>query len=677
MAKSIDEVKDQMVFAVELPFMQYMGSTQLKDRMGDPASRLQFIRSSYLIPQIQDGIQLTVMSRLDIPHGHVVKNSYVELCKSGNVDVVEMSPRSHLEDDDSILVQFTKLDNKNEKEFYPLLRDIATHLLSRAIQSGSSKGESTTTVKRQRLYEDVGFSTNVAASRDQTKLGISEPVLLTGTREPFFLNLFTKFSKLLKNHCDWLWKEKERRRHHDFAAEIVKGNVIEAMRIAMNLILIQDWEVTKDYFCNFHTDDHNDEIHQQVATLSGIVCIVPGVMYARVCAIFYTRNSLSNHAARVMTDGEFITEVSHVLIGFDSWKKRTDDLVAYLYLKKNCRKHVSSAGHFWSFESHLNPFVALSPWIYYGYCLIKFMMLDYVEATSMCRAFATQNYTTYFFVLVVKQILDGKKHVRRGYLLGFDLIQEMSKLEREHSNTIPGLLCQSENTEPKTLPNVDEWIDEVKRMVLLQLQSWLGKGGSNSNYRYQQYKTLLKEMIGKRRWEGCGKTGINSALGAFAIIGTIPLHFADEYHNAHQDKAFKHFAKHFNCKTDTEVSNRLLISLSCHMLKRKYPGSKRMSQHGIWKAYSKVTACEDVNKDLSFDGQHIYEAYDHHLFVYEPPSGSRRGVGKKSLSTGLIQNWSFNNKWLPTSEIAQMITTKNTVFENWKVPKELRMYSNN
>ena len=39
--------------------------------------------------------------------------------------------------------------------------------------------------------------------------------------------------------------------------------------------------------------------------------------------------------------------------------------------------------------------------------------------------------------MVVKQILDGKKNVLCGHLLGFDLIQEMSKLEREHCKTIP------------------------------------------------------------------------------------------------------------------------------------------------------------------------------------------------------------------------------------------------
>ena len=113
------------------------------------------------------------------------------------------------------------------------------------------------------------------------------------------------------------------------------------------------------------------------------------------------------------------------------------------------------------------------------------------------------------------------------------------------------------------------------------------------------------------------------------------------------------------------------------MLNHNYAGSKRMSQHGIWKAFSKVTACEDTTKDLSFDGQHIYEAYDHQLFVYEPPSGSRKTVRKNSLSTGLIQNWSFNNKWLPTSKIAQICTTNNTVFENWEVPKKFKMCSNN
>ena len=97
-----------------------------------------------------------------------------------------------------------------------------------------------------------------------------------------------------------------------------------------------------------------------------------------------------------------------------------------------------------------------------------------------------------------------------------------------------------------------------------------------------------------------------------------------------------------------------------------------MSQHGIWKAFYKVTKCEEVTKDLTFEGQDIYEAYEDQLFVYEPHPAK-----KKSLSTGLIPNWSFNNEWLPTSEIAQRCTTKTTVFENWEVPKEFKMCSNN
>ena len=286
--------------------------------------------------------------------------------------------------------------------------------------------------------------------------------------------------------------------------------------------------------------------------------------------------------------------------------------------------------------------------------------------------FATQPYTTYFFVIVVKQILDGKRHVHRGYLLGFDLIQAMSMLEREHRRTIPGLLSQLDSKSRFLLPNANDWIIQVKRMVLLQLKSWLGKGESNSNHRYQEYKRMYNEMIGRGRWDNCGKTGINSALGAFAIIGTIPLHFADEYHNANHDEAFKYFAKSFDFKTDAEVSNRLLISLSVHMINQNYAGSKRISEHGIWKAFSKVIKRDDMTKDLSFAGQHIYEAYDHRLCVYEPPTGRKLTVNKKMLSAGLIRHWPFNNKWLPTAEIAQICATKNTNFENWEVPIELQ-----
>ena len=133
-----------------------------------------------------------MISCLDIPHGHVERNSYVELCQAGNVEIVEVSRSLYLKDDDNICVQFIKLDDKNDKDIYPILKGIAARLLSRAIKSSNRKGDSTNIVKRQCLSDDVGFSTNVASSRVQSKLGISKPTLLQGTMDPFFLNLFKK-----------------------------------------------------------------------------------------------------------------------------------------------------------------------------------------------------------------------------------------------------------------------------------------------------------------------------------------------------------------------------------------------------------------------------------------------------------------------------------------------------
>ena len=155
--------------------------------------------------------------------------------------------------------------------------------------------------------------------------------------------------------------DKERINH--FAATIEKGNLIEAMRIAMNLIIIGDLSKTKDYFCKFHTDNFNDHHFQAVAVVSGVIWIVPNVIAACVSIIFYTCNSI--HSSTCCFNGEgALIQFLHQLFrdNFERWRQHPDLLLEHLYDQSNRITARTTDGQgYYLFKGHLDPFVVLLP----------------------------------------------------------------------------------------------------------------------------------------------------------------------------------------------------------------------------------------------------------------------------------------------------------------------------
>ena len=475
---------------------------------------------------------------------------------------------------------------------------------------------------------------------------------------------------------NWLWNM-EKDRIDNFAATIVKGNLIEAMRIAMNLMIVGDFSKTKDYFCKFHTDDFNDFTFQRVAVVSGVIWIVPNVVAARVSIIFYTRNSIHASRCRVSGEGELVLYLRKVFTDdFEEWRQCPDLLLQHLYDPSNRITARSTDGRgYYLFRCHLNPFVVLSPWINAAIRLRRELLLDYVEVTSILRAFATQHHTTYYAHVASEKVLEKglcNVGIRRGVNMGLDLLKLMLLLEKERSGDIPGLRYQVNRLDD--LPSEKHWFGEVRRTVLIQLQSWLGRGGSNSNERYSFYKKMFNEYNKKGRWGSCGRLGINSFLGASAIVGTIPLYYADEYHNGQQSTAYKHFSKLANLKTSADVCNRLFASLACSMVKSNLPGSKRFSEHLLCKVLRKLNGSEEKKNDLLFFGNSVFSAYDHRLYIHRPPGKWGKQCSTHQQDHGLLCVWGFGNERRSLAEIARITKVKNVDItedcDAWVIPNE-------
>ena len=668
-ASSLEKISSAVAFAVEFPYNQCLGSSDLNENLCNENERLNMIQTTYLIPQLLNAVQLTVCNCLDIPHGHVHRSSYLISCGLRNVNVIDLQPSEHLMQNQP--VQFLEL-TKEKNDLMKVLQDVAAYLMSRSIKEGDMSGG---VFKRQRHYQDVGFASNRNTSRENSECGTTRPRLLEQTQEPFFLNLFKKFSNVLDKHCNWLWNMKKDR-IDNFAATIVKGNLIEAMRIAMNLIIIGDLSKTKDYFCKFHTDDFNDYRFQGVAVVSGVIWIVPNVVAARVSIIFYTRNSIHAASCRISGEGQLVQFMKKVFRDdFDRWRRCPEFLLEYLYDPSNGITARSTDGRgFYLFTCHLNPFVVLSPWINAVIDLHRKFHLDYVEVTSILRAFATQHHTTYYAHVAAERLVEKglcNLGIRRGINMGLDLLKLMLLLEKERSGDIPGLRYQVNKLDE--LPSEQNWFVEVRRTVLIQLQSWLARGGCNSKERYSVYKKMFNEYNKSRRWGCCGRLGINAFLGASAIVGTIPLHYADEYHNGQQSTAFKHFAKLANLKTTSDVCNRLFTSLAYCMMTSNLPGSKRFSEHGFCKVLRKLNRSEDKKKDLLFFGNSVFSAYDHKLYVYRPPNEQGKQRTTQQVH-GLLSEWGFGNERRNLVDIARIAKVESldvtTDCDTWVIPNE-------
>ena len=670
---NLEKISSAVAFAVEFPYNQCFGSSLLKENLQMEKERLSMIQSTYLIPQLLNAVQLTVCNRLDIPHGHVERSSYLVSCRTKNVNVINVHPSEQLMPNQP--VQFIEL-KKEKKDLMKTLQDIAAYLMSRSIKEGDLSGG---LFKRQRHYQDVGFASNRNTSRENSQCGTSSPRKLDQTDDPFFLNLFKKFSNVIDEHCCWLWNM-EKERINNYAGTIVKGNLIEAMRIAMNLIIVGDFSKTKDYFCKFHTDDFNDEHFPGVAVVSGVIWMVPNVIAARVSVIFYTRNSIHASCRRISGEGELIKFMKGVLRDdFETWRQCPKLLLEYLYDTSNPITDRCTDGRgYYLFRCHLNPFVVLSPWINAVINLHRKFLLDYVEVTSVLRAFASHHHTTYYAHVAAEILLEkglNKLAIRRGINFGLDLLKLMLLLEKKRDGKIPGLRYQENRLDE--LPSEHHWFAEIRRTILIQLQSWLVRGGSSSKERYSFYKKMFNEYNRSQRWVGCGRLGINAFLGSSAIIGTIPLYYADEYHNGQQSPSFKHFASLANLKTSAEACNRVFTSLAFDMMNSNLPGSKRFSEHCFCKVLRKINCSEDNHNDLLFFGNSVYSAYDQRLYIYQPPTKCRTQISTRQ-DHGLIWKWGFGNKTMNLIDIAQIAKVENLDItkdcDEWVIPLDFDCY---
>ena len=111
-------------------------------------------------------------------------------------------------------------------------------------------------------------------------------------------------------------------RRNQFSRRIAPSNTMEAMRLAINPIWIDDFNQLVDFLCNWHTDPHNDTKYPHVVALSGVIWLIPDKLAARVTIIAHTRESGTNFLDRMDFVGEAVAHAHKVCEKIHSLEKK-------------------------------------------------------------------------------------------------------------------------------------------------------------------------------------------------------------------------------------------------------------------------------------------------------------------------------------------------------------------
>ena len=116
-------------------------------------------------------------------------------------------------------------------------------------------------------------------------------------------------------------------RRNQFSRRIAPSNTMEAMRLAINPIWIDDFNQLVDFLCNWHTDPHNDTKCPRVAVLSGVIWLIPDKLAARAVIIAHTRKSGTNFLDQMDFVGEAVAHAHNVHNKIPLWRRSGTELL--------------------------------------------------------------------------------------------------------------------------------------------------------------------------------------------------------------------------------------------------------------------------------------------------------------------------------------------------------------
>lgn len=212
----------------------------------------------------------------------------------------------------------------------PDMNIIFAKIKDRLLESNKKKSSFS---KRQRYYEDYGVNGGQCCSRHDklTEIsGISKPLLLTGSKDPFVTKVIVWASDIIEMYCPWIWKGISDERQDLFAKNIHKNNkYIEGCRFTVYYYDLNDCENTKQSLCTLHIDSQNgkDDDLSRVFIISKMIWEKQFTKGWRVSIICYTRHAVTSYMKRKNeTIGPAITYLINNYMEFPAMRRSVTGL---------------------------------------------------------------------------------------------------------------------------------------------------------------------------------------------------------------------------------------------------------------------------------------------------------------------------------------------------------------
>jgi hypothetical protein len=582
------------------------------------------------------------------------------------------------------------------------MRDMWDFLLGTANTTTGTPAVGVGGVQRQRkvghfpMYHDFG----VNGGQDQSQRdpeGFGKPSFKGGNvNDPFVKELFPMLSEILEDlDLKWIWDGMPPERVKEFAAKLATDNIIEAVRIALNIV-----DGTCKSLVATHVDGLNCRKFPRVLTFSQIIWIIPGIAGFRVIIILYTRKCVHDYLSRRKADLPLLQKCIHTLQDMPSERLQLKALVRSIpskfddraseesaclrVLLQDSKQGVKQCADFLAVPCHLNPLLFISNTLS---CIMKLLIkfkLNYIEVCSLLRASAVFIERPYYACTAMLEVLAGESDIVavdgslsvRGFTLGLAIAKRITeihdtfghlKYDKKLTDLGPGYRFMfTLDLRKRAYGHLEAvWEKEVMGIATVLSSTLLDIDGSNahaapsSKKRHSMYDTALANLTGEM--DGYDVLAGNHLLAAAAVLGLVPYWYVHECKVNHSGKVVEFFKTMYNKANkdnpDAPAFNsrrfvgELQSAINQHDMLCEIIGecTRRINENGSCKI-KRILDKEDSSKsDLIFDGQAVFEAIGQQLVLYHVSFDGRSPHNEKTTLNGpIVQRWALPSESVPT-----------------------------
>jgi hypothetical protein len=257
------------------------------------------------------------------------------------------------------------------------------------------------------------------------------------------------------------------------------------------------------------------------------------------------------------------------------------------------------------------------------------------------------------------------------------LMKHLRAKDVDMGKKIPGFRFNTYRT--PILPKPEDWKSSTKEILRLCLEASFRQTPPGDKKERARLYEETRKCIGNEI-PNAGSLITNHLMAVFAIVGLVPLWYAEEYTVDTSSKSFKFLVKNKGLVKGKPAADRFLESLSSSLkTEHGVTVSRKYSENVCCKAFriendrlakeagSNKESSDHRFSDLIFHNQCIFEVVGGQVHVH------RKDFETVVVNGGLIDRWAMGGRvWTLSQLILQFESTAKDVFF---IPKELGLAS--